>query len=296
MYRLILVPLDGSLFGEFALPFALRLSRQTGAGIRLVTVEDLLPTTAPVGWQDAAAGWAQAYLESMAEGIGKLAGGEVSTAFRTGHVAEELLDEARKADLTVMSTHGRGMLSRAWLGSVADAFVRHVDRPVLLVRPDGEDEPGPETEWTISKILLPLDGTPLSEAIVGHAAELGSLFGASYHLIRVVPLPREFSSPYPPHMMQMNRELLAKFEKLAGVYLEAHAQRLRTRGLEVDTEVVVGAQPVHGILTEAERSGSDFIAISAHSRGGLTRAFLGSTADKVLRASHLPVLMYRHRE
>ncbi|MCJ7628941.1 MAG: universal stress protein, partial [Longimicrobiales bacterium] len=59
---------------------------------------------------------------------------------------------------------------------------------------------------------------------------------------------------------------------------------------------VVGAQPAHGVLAETESSSSDFIAISAHSRGGLKRVLLGSTSDKVLRGSHVPVLLYRHAE
>ena len=66
MYDLILVPLDGSLFGESALPLALSLSRRTGAGIHLVTVQELSPATAPIGWQDSATDWARAYLEAVA--------------------------------------------------------------------------------------------------------------------------------------------------------------------------------------------------------------------------------------
>lgn len=302
MYRLILVPLDGSRFGESALPLALRLSRKTGARIHLVTVQELLPATAPIGWQNATRDWARGYLEGTAERIGPDAGGEVTTKFRSGHAADELLEEAKGADLTVMATHGRGMVTRAWLGSVADAVVRHVDRPVLLVRPEGDEgeEESPavdsNTEWTITKMLLPLDGTPVSEAIIGHATELGSLFGAAYHLVRVIPLPMDFSSSYPPDMIQMNKEYLADSEEAARGYLEDHAQRFRSRGFSADTAVVVGAQPAHGILTEAESSASDLFAISAHSRGGLTRVLLGSTSDKVLRGAHAPVLMYRHAD
>jgi nucleotide-binding universal stress UspA family protein len=302
MYRLILVPLDGSRFGEFALPLAVHLSRKTGARIHLVTVQELLPATTPIGWQNATRDWARGYLEAMAERLRPDTGGEVTTRFRSGHAADELLEEAKDVDLTVMSTHGRGMLSRAWLGSVADAFVRHVNRPVLLVRPDadeGEEElPAVDlnTEWTITKMLLPLDGTPVSEAIIRHATELGSLFGAAYHLVRVVPLPMEFSSSYPPDMIQMNKQYLADSEEAARGYLEGHAQGLRSRGFAVDTAVVLGAQPAHGILTEAASSGSDLFAISAHSRGGLTRVLLGSTSDKVLRGAHEPVLMYRHAD
>lgn len=297
MYRQILVPLDGSVFGESALPLALRLSRLTGARIHLVTVQESLPIMAPEGWQTATHDRARAYLETVGERVGKESAVEVTTSFPAGHVVDELLEKAWDADLVVMATHGWGTISRAWLGSVADAFSRNVPRPVLMVRPetdDGDDAVDSGTEWSISKMLLALDGTSLSEAIIDHATELGSLFGAAYHLVRVVPFPKEFSSSYLPDMIQMNKEFLEKSERVATEYLEDQAQRLRARGFEVDGNVLVGAQPVHGILSEAESSGSDFIAISGHHRAGLTRALLGGTSDKVLRGSPVPVLLYRH--
>ncbi|MGD2120434.1 MAG: universal stress protein [Gemmatimonadota bacterium] len=299
IYSQLLVPLDGSRFGEAALPLALRLSHLTGARIHLVTVQELLPAAAPAEWQNATQESARAYLEDVAEGVREASGGEVTTSFRVGHVVDELLEEAWDADLVVMATHGWGMISRAWLGSVADAFSRNVPRPVLMMRPEtdgGDDALGPGVEWSISKMLLPLDGTPLSEAIIDHATELGSLFGASYHLVRVVPLPKEFSSSYLPDMIRFNKEYLQESEKVSNEYLEAQARRLRAKGFEVDATVLVGAQPVHGILSEAEASESDLIAVSAHHRAGLTRALLGSTSDKVLRGSPVPVLLYRHAE
>lgn len=299
IYSQLLVPLDGSRFGESALPLALRLSHLTGARIHLVTVQEILPAAAPAGWQSATQDSARAYLEDVAEGVREVSAGEVTTSFRVGHVVDELLEEAWDADLVVMATHGWGMISRAWLGSVADAFSRNVPRPVLMMRPEtdeGDDALGPAAEWSISKMLLPLDGTPLSEAIIDHATELGSLFGASYHLVRVVPLPREFGSSYLPDLIQLNKEHLQESERVSNEYLEDQTQRLRAKGFEVDATVLVGAQPVHGILSEAESSMSDFIAISAHHRAGLTRALLGSTSDKVLRGSPVPVLLYRHAE
>jgi nucleotide-binding universal stress UspA family protein len=145
-------------------------------------------------------------------------------------------------------------------------------------------------------MLLALDGTSLSESIIDHATELGSLFGASYHLVRVVPLPKQFSSSYLPDMARINKEYLEESEKASREYLEDQARPLRAREFQVDTKVLVGAQPVHGILSEAKASQCDFIAISGHHRAGLTRALLGSTSDKVLRGSPVPVLLYRHGE
>jgi nucleotide-binding universal stress UspA family protein len=299
MYRLILVPLDGSRFAEYALPLALSLSRRTAAQVHLLTVQEHLPTRSPEGWEEAARDWHQEYLEEVAGRIRPRAGAEVTTKVRLGHVVEELQAEAetRAADLVVMATHGRGAFSRAWMGAIADTFIRHTDRPVLLVRPHESDaDPSLEADPTIGKILLPLDGSEVSEGIIDHAADLGALFGAAYHLVRMVPFPKGFKSPYPPHLIEMNREFLADEKDSAEAYLQAQAQGLRDRGFVVDTAVVEVGQAGHGILTEAENAGCDFIAMATHGRGTIARTILGSTADKVLRGAHVPVLLYRKRD
>ena len=299
MYRLILVPLDGSHFAEYALPLALTLSRRTKAKVHLLTVQEPLPTRSPEGWEEAARDWHQSYLDDLAIRIRELAGGEITTKVRMGHVVDSLQAEAevQEADLVVMATHGRGALSRAWMGAIADSFIRHTDRPVLVVRPpEGGAEVALEPDRTISKVLLPLDGTEVAERIIDHAAELGSLFGAAYHLVQVLPFPKGFKSPYPPHMIEMNRESVAESRKEAEDYLHAQALRLRAQGFSVDTAVVEVGQAGHGILTEAEEAGCDFIAMATHGRGTIARTLLGSTADKVLRGAHIPVLLYRPRD
>lgn len=297
MYKLILVPLDGSHFAEHALPLALALSRRTAAGIHLLTVQEPLPTLSPEGWDEASREWHRAYLDDLAHRIGGHAGGKVTTRVRSGHVVDGLQAEAenQEADLVVMATHGRGALSRAWMGSVADSFVRHTDRPVLLVRPVDEGSMELDGDWTLAKLLLPLDGTPISEGIVAHAAELGSLFGASFHLVRVVPFPKGFKSPYPPHLIEMNRESLAEARVEAEEYLQDHALRLQAQGFTVGTAIVEAGQAGHGILVEAEHAGCDFIAMATHGRGTIARTILGSTADKVMRGAHVPVLLFRRR-
>jgi len=44
----------------------------------------------------------------------------------------------------------------------------------------------------------------------------------------------------------------------------------------------------------AERNQSDLIALSSHGRGGVARAVLGSVSDKIVRATHMPVLLVSH--
>ena len=299
MYRLIMVPLDGSRFAESAVPLALAVSRRTGAPLHLITVQEPIPSFAYDEWENAAEDWSRAYLDNAVERVRPLAGREVTSTLLAGHVVDVLEQEAqsRGADLVVMATHGRGAFSRAWLGSVADAFLHHTRRPVLLVRPgEGDAEPDLTADPGFERMMVPLDGTELSESVLEHAVSFASLFKTAIHLVRVVPYPMQFTSPYLPHTMQMNQQFVTEARESAEAYLETHAQRLRARGQAVDTSVVVVAQPGHGLLREVAEASCDLVAMATHGRAGLTRAILGSTADKVVRGSHTPVLLYRPTE
>ena len=298
MYRKILVPLDGSKFAESALPLALSLSRRTKADLHVATVQEAIPSFAYDEWENAAAEWSEQYLGNVAERMAPHAGGKVTVALLSGHIVETLEKEAQSqgAELVIMATHGRGLLSRAWLGSVADSFLHHTGHPVLLVRPEDGDTPDLAADRSFRKILVPLDGTELSECMLEHAVAFGRLSDAAYHLVRVVPYPIDIASPYLPHTVQLNQGLVDDAKGAATEYLEAQALSLREQGLHVDTVVLVDAQPGNGILQEVEAAGCDLIAMSTHGRKGLSRAILGSAADKVLRGTHVPVLLYRPGE
>jgi nucleotide-binding universal stress UspA family protein len=142
MNRPLLVPLDGSAFAEQALPLALGLARRAAASLDLVLVHALYAFRDPAcswGPYDPASGAAlkrqeQAYLDFVARRLGELAPVPVTSAVADGLVADAILGraEARGAGLLVMTTHGRGALSRAFFGVVCGAAA-----PVLLCRPGG---------------------------------------------------------------------------------------------------------------------------------------------------------------
>ncbi|MDX1493512.1 MAG: universal stress protein [Longimicrobiales bacterium] len=298
MYRQILVPLDGSAFAEAALPLALELSRRTGADLHLVTVLEPVTSFAYEGWEDAAVEWSNEYLENVLDRIEGEAGGSVDHAVRNGHTVEVLQKEAERlnADVVVMASHGRGAFSRLWLGSVADGFVRQTHLPVILVRPEEDADRVEDFSHSFGTILVPLDGSELSESALEHAVEFGELFDSAYHLTRVVSYPMDIASPYLPHTAQLNQEVMADAKKGAADYLERHAEAMRQRGLGVTTAVVVDAQAGQGIIGESEEVGADLVAMATHGRKGLSRVMLGSAADKVLRGLHKPLLLYRPGE
>ena len=86
-----------------------------------------------------------------------------------------------KADLIVMTTHGRGPLGRFFLGSVADELIRQAAVPVLLVRPR-DPAPGIVPEPLLEHVLVPLDGSSLAECVSGAGLGLRAVVGGSLYV------------------------------------------------------------------------------------------------------------------
>ena len=293
MLKKILVPVDGSTFGESALPTALELSRGTDADIRLAMVNQ--PAGLMGGWEEAFQSTHMTYLESLEGKVAEVAARSAPTALLDGDVPDALCQEAIRSDsdLIVMSTHGRGGLTRMWLGSVADAVVRRSSTPVLLVRPSEGEEPFLEIEGPkIRRILIPLQVSTLSEAAIEPALELGALFGASFTLLRVIEFPIMVGA-YLPETLQSNQAILEEAETEARAYLEGVRSRLDDGSRQIDTDVVVNQQPARGILNYATANNVDLVSIATHGRGGIERTLLGSTADKVIRGANTPILIVR---
>src|SRR5262249_20768793 len=153
----------------------------------------------------------------------------------------------------------------------------------------------------IHHFLLPLDGSPLSEQIIEPAAQLAKLMPADCTLLRVVVQAVYLFSPAEggtlgertESLIELMNEATQKERLKAGEYLERIAGQMRTRGLTVQTRVVVESQPAAAILQAATPPAVDGIALASHGRHGLPRLVLGSVADKVIRGTPLPVLVYR---
>jgi nucleotide-binding universal stress UspA family protein len=299
----ILVPLDGSPFGEHALPMALALARRGDIQIALAHVHHLFapslaPTGAPVVDPRIDALFREeeaAYLADVSHRLARIWNGPVMMTLLETPVAESLCQHAELigASLVVMSTHGRGSLARAWLGSVADRVIRQSTVPVLLLHPE-DGAPDLEREPKLHHILVPLDGSLLSEQILPHAIWLGRLVGARYTLLRVIePVVRGFMVNGVEPVVDVEAQELAWQQ--ASEDVERIAARLRGEGLTVVPEVRVG-RPVAEILECAAEREADLIAMSTHGHGGLTRLILGSVTDKVLRSASVPVLVFRPPE
>ncbi len=310
MIRSLVVPLDGSPFGEQALPLAVSIARRAKANIQLVHVHSfLIASYAEIqlfddSLEDQIKQRNRIYLEDLCQRLARETGITVTAVLKDGGVAEELRDHvtASAADLVVMTTHARGPMGRFWLGSVADRLVRDLPTPLLLVHPH-KDPPNWQADVVWTNLLVPLDGSPLAEQILEPALQLGSLMGAEVTLLRLVPAVW----PYPygvdgASMGQMTQAMIDQVDKMheqlrkqAQTYLEGVAQKLRARSCRVKTGVGVADHPAGAIIHQAAAPGVSAVALATHGRRGLARFFLGSVADKVIRGCTVPVLVFRPR-
>lgn len=301
MYERITVPLDGSEFGRQALPAARAVARRSGGVLRLVHVHAMFP---PIEGEQPPRSFLE--MEEKAreedrERLGVLAadladeGIAVETELLEGPVVETLVADVNAgADLVVMATHGRGAFSRFWLGSVADGLIRSAETPVLLIRPDdGRTET--EREPSVESILVTLDGSRLSEQILGPAGELARLFGARLRLLRIVPPVMAPGFSYPDLPAGIDADAVQELEASAKTRLEGVVGKLEEAGHDVEAEVLLDPRPASAILDACEEIGASLVAMATHGRGGLRRVVLGSVTDKVVRGADRPVLVYRPR-
>jgi len=166
----------------------------------------------------------------------------------------------------------------------------------------------------LQKILVPLDGSELAEAVLPYVREV---FRRSEPvevvLLQVVRLPQgrtaaafvpvgaDFPAERQPatdmavdaarHPIYREQEI-ASAKADAESYLKPLARQLREEGFETQVAVTFG-RPAPEIVRFAEEEGVDMIAMCTHGRSGISRWMVGSVADKVLRGTSLPIMVVR---
>lgn len=206
----------------------------------------------------------------------------------TGLVEEGLPSEVivrvasdKAAGLISMSSHGRSGLARWALGSVTERVLRTAEVPVLVVRSFGGQEAP-----SYRRLLLATDGSRESTSIVPSAVEFARLFGADVLALHVRERPA-FLWAAPGSVAA----LLPPSEAGPNV-AEELADALKSQGVAASGLTVEG-DPASEILDRASALSADAILLGTRGRSGLSRWFLGSVAEKVVRASPVPVLVLR---
>ncbi len=252
----IVVPLDGSAFAERAIPIAQSLAKASGAAMLLVAS----PTHGPDD--------PSSYLEHLATGLGELASDTTVVWDRPAAEAIEAIAREGADRVVCMTTHGRGRLRWAMLGSVAETVVASSTRPVVLVGPHCAHDWAPH-----GPVLAGLDGTAKSEAIVPTAAEWARTLGTELHAASVIH-PRDV--PYAEHP----EELLGPIE-----------QRLAERGISAVLEILRAVYVAGALVDHANDINASMLAMTTHARTDLLRFALGSVTMGVVNLARCPVIV-----
>lgn len=140
-----------------------------------------------------------------------------------------------------------------------------------------------------NKMLVPLDGSRLSEVVFPYAKDLAARLGLDIILLHVHS-PKEsevmpLHQAYIEYKAQVIKRQLRDWQKKIGGGLEA-------KKLEVRGELTTGYSPEE-IICYAEKNNVDLILMATHGRSGVRRWVLGSVADKVLCVSSIPIWLIR---
>lgn len=142
------------------------------------------------------------------------------------------------------------------------------------------------------RAIVPLDGSPVAEAIIPFILEIAGPLDTEVVLLRVL-------QPIPPSVHEGSRHVVVEDVegrwREAEEYLAGIAGELRRKGIRVGTRVGRG-DPASEILTGARETGADLIAMTTHGRTGPARLLFGSVAEMVLRRADVPVLLMRQTE
>jgi nucleotide-binding universal stress UspA family protein len=291
----VIVPLDGSDMAAQALPVATSICAQIpGSELILLRVLLLTPLTdsmlagpqfvSPDVYLQMSGDeeqLAREYLEAAAKGVSR-PGVRYRTYVERGAAADVILDvaAAQQVSLVVMTTHGRTGVARLALGSVADSVVRGGVAPVLLLRSFQTQE---WSDTTLRHALVPLDGSPLSEApLAGIVPQLAGTVIQEVTLLHVVD-PSDDS------------EAVVRAEN----YLAQVESRLKERLGEKPfaIQILVRSGPVaETIIHCAGAAECGVIIMSTHGEAGIGRLAFGGVTDRVLRDGHTPLLLVHPHE
>jgi nucleotide-binding universal stress UspA family protein len=164
----------------------------------------------------------------------------------------------------------------------------------------------------LQKVLVPLDGSELAEAVIPYVEEICQRCDpVQVILLQVLPLPhgrstavyRATGEDFPTMMlpeterdMETARHPIYREQEMASARGEVEASLARAIQCLCDGDVPTRVEVRFGRAAEeivgfAEQEGVDLIAMSTHGRSGLSRWFFGSVTEKVLRGTHLPLLL-----
>ncbi|WP_253738651.1 universal stress protein [Halohasta salina] len=278
MYDRILVPVDGSDPATVALDHALAIAASHDATVDVLHVADTnVPSQTRIGTDviDALVEeGAQIVADARERGepLDVITHGEVVQGEPTEAIVGYAEDNDH--DLIVMGSRGQRNLNEYVLGSTTDRVVNRTERPVLTVR-----DVDAATDYPYETILVPTDGSQQATEAVALAGEIAATHGAVLHLLVVI-----------------NETPIGIDAESAAAEVDAGDNPTIQSALDhvdadVDVTTAIRFGSIRGEITDyAGEVGADCIVMGTHGRQGFDQRLLGSTTERVLRTTPIPVL------
>lgn len=290
-FRRILCPVDLSEATRAALPPAVAIAKAYEAELFFVHVLDFPYETVALE---------RYYLEIEDEANRRLTelihgldsdGLSVHAAVLRGTPYDKVVEFAgqQSVDLIVAATHGRGGIDRLVVGSVAERIVRLAPCPVLTVPPGYSEAAG----YRPSRIVMATDFSEIADEALPVAVSMAQRFGADLTLVHVVTIAErgEYGESWQFPVLPA---------EVAGEQIEQANQGLNRRGrdaggeaMHVETHLIRGTYPAIEIAEFSESVQAGMVVVASHGRSGIGRVLLGSTTEKLIRYSKVPVLAVR---
>ncbi len=300
MYSKVLVPLDGSKTAENVLPLARCFARSLQIPVELLGVVDIAEmarraTADQVSMIRTLVDDTTRRCENYLKGVSKnFPNGSVRHTVQKGNAAKAIVKSAaaEKNTLIAMATHGRSGLDRWLLGSVAEKVLRVASNPVLLVRATAK---APQWDMaTLKRVVVPLDGSALSEQILPVVDELAKNLSLEVTLLGVYRGPSSAGTADDGFYNTTKLDAFVTGLRAETVeYLEKQTAELKRKGLEKVSFVAKEGLEADEILSLARHTPGTLIAMCTHGRSGVKRWMLGSVTETVVRHCDGPVLVVR---
>jgi nucleotide-binding universal stress UspA family protein len=202
----------------------------------------------------------------------------VETETRMGEVVFEILKMAilLPSTMILMSTHGRSGIERIRNGSVTEQVLKQSPCPVFILHSTRPEPADNRTEKLFKRILVPLDGTEASSAIL----ECVERF-AKMHDSEIVLFHDEMES--------------AEFDdKKAAIKakLQDHSVELANAGLRVSLDMTTYKRPIREILDRIDDMSIDLVSMATHGDKGEKRALDESVTAEIIRHASCPLLVW----
>jgi nucleotide-binding universal stress UspA family protein len=291
MFEKFLLPLDGSILAESAIPWVRDLAEQLKAEVYILNI-------CPPERQKYLH-MHQFYLNHLAEYLKKemplsqvL---KIQAEVVVGDPVKEITDYVKnnKIDMVALTSHGTSGYKSLSIGSVADRVVRGSGVPTLMIRIKAE-QTSPVKTKPIEKILVPIENAETGKVVIPYVIELAGKIKASVILFSLTQTVYSQNFDNMGAGAGVNWDAIDKATlQYVNDYLQNIEDELKKAGVNADHTTYLGMDTALEILEMEKKTQADLVIMATRGRSQVARWAFGSAAEKVLRGGTLPLLLIK---